>query len=354
MSTGNTPDPDDYYEYYYNHLKSAGKSIKTIDYHRTTGKLFREFLSEQDVSDESEVTPRIAIQFKEFLDTPDRKDITIKSHMSRIGKMYEYYSVRATFDANAIYIGMDEIEWNIDTDTSRVEIPMADMKKAVQETKHYERRTLVTVFLKTGLRQGEVVNLDLRDINLDHEFSDRLLPVPRHEIREDPDTLYIDATINEGDVVNGRKRVSTNKRKRSTKIPIDNELKSVLIQWLMARPPTICPADPLFVRINGPHSGDRHSDDSIKFTLRRWAKKQGWYEKGAGERNNVTAQFFRHFFTTHMRRRVDSEEIGGNEAKYFVKGIRGDTGDDVIDTYTQNWGNYVRNAYKSNIYKLYD
>ncbi len=354
MSVGDAPNPDDYYEYYAEYLQAAGKSIRTIDRFKTSGNLFQKFLSEQGVDDESEVTPEIAIRFKGFLDTPDRSDETIKKHMEAIGKMYEYYNNRGTFGANSIWLAMDDIEWNIDTDTSRVEISMAEMKKAIQETEHYEYRTLVTLFLKTGIRQGEAVNLDLRDINLEHKYSNRLLPTPRHEIRGHPDTLYVDADIEIGDIVNGRKRVATNKRDRSTKIPIDNELKTVLIQWLMVRPPTICPADPLFVRIHGPHSGDRHSDDSIKFVMRKWAKNQGWYEKGAGERNNVTAQFCRHFFTTHMRRRVNSEDIGGNEAKYFVKGIRGDTGDDVIDTYTQNWGNYVRKAYGNNIFKLFD
>lgn len=352
MSAGGVPEPDDYYEYYIEHLKTAGKSERTIRAFKQSRNEFREYLSEKGIDDESNVTPRVAMGFKNFLQTGDRGDETIKSYMSRIGKMYEFYNKRGTFDANPIWLAMDDIEWEIDDDTSRVDIPMADMKNALQNTGHYLRLPLITLLLKTGIRVGETSNLDCRDIHLDHKYADRLLPTPRHEIRENPDTLYIDANIELGNVVNGRKRPESNKRKRSTKIPIDDELKRVLVQWLIARPPTVCPADPLFVRLTGPHAGDRHDGDSLKHQIKEWSKNQGWYEKGAGERNNVTAQYCRHFFTTHMRRRVNSEDIGGNDAKYFVKGIRGDTGDDVIDTYTQNWGNYVRKAYERNIFKL--
>ena len=354
MSVGEAPNPDDYYEYYIDHLRSAGKSERTIQKFIIAGEEFQKFLSEEGVDEESNVTPRIAMKLKEFLDTPDRGTKTIKSYYNKLGKMYEYYNNRGTFEANPIWLAEDEIEWNVNNDTSRVDVSMAEMKSAVQDTRHYLRLPLITLLLKTGIRIGEATNLDLRDIHINHDYSDKLLPTPRPEIREDPDTVYIDANIEVGDVVNGRERVESNKRKQSTKIPIDDELKNVLIQWLIARPPTICPADPLFVRLGGNHSGDRHDGDSMKYQVKEWSKNQGWYEKGVGERNNVTAHYFRHFFTTHMRRRVDSKEIGGNDAKYFVKGIRGDMGDDVIDTYTQNWGNYVRDAYERNIFKLFE
>lgn len=353
MSAGEPPNPDDYYEHYADHLEAAGKSIRTIEYFETSASYFEDFLEKEGTSEE-EITPRVAMRLKSFLDTPDRNEETIKWHMTQIGGMYEYYNKWGTFDANPIWLAMDDIEWNISDNTSRIDIPLAEMKEAIKNTEHFLSLALVVLLLKTGIRNGEAVNLDLRDINIDHEFSDKLLPTPRSEIKSDQDTLYIDANVERGDIVNRRLRTASNKRKRSTKIPIDGELKSVLIYWLIARPPTICPADPIFVRTNGPNAGDRHGEDSLKWEMRKWAKEQGWYKKGAGERNNVTAQYCRHFFTTHMRRRVNNDEIGGNEAKYFVKGIRGDTGDDVIDTYTQNWGNYVRQAYKNNIYSLFD
>lgn len=353
MSTGEPPNPDDYYEHYTDHLETAGKAIRTVKYFEGTASLFKNFLEEQELNEE-EVTPRVAMKFKSFLDTSNRNDETIKEHMSRIGGMYEYYNKWGTFDANPIWLAMDDIEWDISDDTSRIDISLAEMKEAVQNTENFLRLSLVVLLLKTGIRNGEAVNLDLRDLNIDHKLSDQLLPTPRNEIKSDPDTLYIDSDVSKGNEVNGRLRTASNKRKRSTKIPIDEELKSVLIYWLIARPPTICPANPLFVRTNGKSAGDRHSEDSLKWVMRKWAEDQGWYKKGAGERNNVTAQHCRHFFTTHMRRRINDDEIGGNEAKYFVKGIRGDTGGDVIDTYTQNWGNYVRQAYKNNIYSLFD
>ncbi|PSP73362.1 integrase, partial [Halobacteriales archaeon QH_9_66_26] len=36
-----------------------------------------------------------------------------------------------------------------------------------------------------------------------------------------------------------------------------------------------------------------------------------------------------------------------------VKYLRGDVADDVIDTYTHNWGDRVRKTYEENIYHIF-
>lgn len=352
MSAGEAPDPDDLYEYYYEHLELSGKSVRTIKCVKTSASLFQDFLDENSLS-EGNIIPRDVLRLKRWLDEPSRCEKTVRNHLTRLMKMYAYYNRRGLFDANPFSIALEEVEWDITDDTSRVEKSLSEMRNAVQETNHVLQLVAVVLMLKTGIRNGEATNLDLRDIHLQHPYAEKLLPNPRPEIKDSQDTIYVDSDIGVGDVINGRERIESNKRKRSTRIPVDEELKATLIYWLMARPPSICPADPLLVRINGPRAGDRHDADSLKWIIKKWSKKQGWYEKGAGERNNVTSQYFRHFFTTHMRRRVNSNEIGGNEAKYFVKGIRGDIGGDVIDTYTQEWGNYVREAYLNNIYTLF-
>ncbi|MFW5924275.1 MAG: integrase, partial [archaeon] len=51
-----------------------------------------------------------------------------------------------------------------------------------------------------------------------------------------------------------------------------------------------------------------------------------------------------HFFTTHLRDRTGDRGI--------VKYLRGDVASDVIDTYTHNWGDRVRDVYEENVYSL--
>ena len=70
----------------------------------------------------------------------------------------------------------------------------------------------------------------------------------------------------------------------------------------------------------------------------------GWYADGAGAGENVTPHYFRHFFTTHLRDRIGDRGV--------VKYLRGDVADDIIDTYTHNWGDRVREVYEANVYSL--
>ncbi|MFY4815602.1 integrase, partial [Haloarcula sp. AONF1] len=64
-----------------------------------------------------------------------------------------------------------------------------------------------------------------------------------------------------------------------------------------------------------------------------------------GADENVTPHYFRHFFTTHLRDRTGDRGV--------VKYLRGDVADDVIDTYTHNWGDQVREVYEANVYRLF-
>jgi integrase len=74
------------------------------------------------------------------------------------------------------------------------------------------------------------------------------------------------------------------------------------------------------------------------------ARQWDWYRDGGGAEQNVTPHYFRHFFTTHLRDRTGDRGI--------VKYLRGDVAQDVIDTYTHEWGTRVRDVYQDNIYSI--
>jgi integrase len=74
------------------------------------------------------------------------------------------------------------------------------------------------------------------------------------------------------------------------------------------------------------------------------AREAGWYRDSGGPEENVTPHYFRHFFTTHLRDRTGDRGV--------VKYLRGDVAQDVIDTYTHDWGDRVRNTYEKYIYSV--
>ncbi|MFB6266176.1 MAG: tyrosine-type recombinase/integrase, partial [Halodesulfurarchaeum sp.] len=192
------------------------------------------------------------------------------------------------------------------------------------------------------------VNLDLRDVNLDLRdvnLADGTVtsgPVRAH-LEGRPHSLYVSSEPQAGAVTNGEKRTASNKRKRDTVIPIDDELARSLVRWLAIRPDPRSDADPLFVSTDRKW-GSRLTGTEVHHIVTSRAKDRGWYREGGGAGENVTPHYFRHFFTTHLRDRTGDRGI--------VKYLRGDVATDIIDTYTHNWGDRVREVYEESIYSL--
>jgi integrase len=195
------------------------------------------------------------------------------------------------------------------------------------------------------MRVGELCNLDLRDLALDDiEVRDAFDTEPRPQLDTRPDSLYVDSEPARGAAINGEQRDASNKRKRATVIPVDEELKDALKRWLAIRPDSPSPADPLFVYTSGDW-GQRLTPRAVRNVVTDHAREAGWYESGGDAADNVTPHYFRHFFTTHLRDRTGDRGV--------VKYLRGDVADDIIDTYTHNWGGQVRATYENNIYSIY-
>jgi len=90
--------------------------------------------------------------------------------------------------------------------------------------------------------------------------------------------------------------------------------------------------------------GQRLTPRAVRNVVTDHARAAGWYESGGSAADNVTPHYFRHFFTTHLRDRTGDRGV--------VKYLRGDVADDIIDTYTHNWGGQVRATYEENIYSI--
>jgi len=216
------------------------------------------------------------------------------------------------------------------------------MRSFVDGIEHPLERAVIVTLLKTGMRAGELCNLDRRDLHL---ANDRFGAPDEVRVQIDgrPGSLFVSAEPARGTVVNGEERTAANKRKRDTTIPVDGELEMVLEQWLAIRPDPRSASRPLFTSTSGDW-GARLTPDMVHHIVEQHARERGWYEDGGGAATNVTPHYFRHFFTTHLRDRTGDRGI--------VKYLRGDVAQDVIDTYTHEWGDRVRTVYEREIYEI--
>lgn len=328
------PDP---IEYFLEDMEFHGRSERTRDAYARVLHDFRESL---DGIDLKTVSHRDCLAWIADLRT-DAAESTVASYAAYLHRFYAYMNEVGEFEDNPMTLVMEELDEQIATDPNRRDISVEQMAAFVQSIGHPLAKAVIGTLLKTGMRAGELCNLDLRDLHLDTE-SVPTGPV-RPQLEGRPDTVFVSSEPVQGSEYNKELRETSNKRKRETIIPIDDELKTVLIDWLAIRPNSPSPAAPLFVNTER-NWGHRLTGHDVHHLVTSRANGQGWYETGAGAGENVTPHYFRHFFTTHLRDRTGDRGI--------VKYLRGDVATDIIDTYTHNWGDRVREVYDANIYSI--
>ncbi|MFT4883523.1 MAG: integrase/recombinase XerC [Natronomonas sp.] len=334
------PAPDDPVAYFLQDMTFHGRSERTRAAYERVLRDFESFVVGQRGTSLPDATQRECMAWVHSL-RGDLASSTVASYASYVHRFYAYMTQVGTFESNPMALVTEEMDESIDTDPARREISVEEMQSFVATLSHPLERALVGTLLKTGMRVGECCNLDLRDVYLDDTDVQEAYPVgPRPALDGRPDSIYVPSEPARGEVYNGEARTASNKRKRDTVIPVDEELKRLLKAWLAIRPDTDSPA--LFCSTS--EWGTRKTPSMVRSTVAERAGERGWYRKGGNAEENVTPHYFRHFFTTHLRDRTGDRGI--------VKYLRGDVATDIIDTYTHNWGDRVRDVYETNIYSL--
>ena len=329
-------------EYFLQDMEYYGRSDRTRGAYRRVLEDFEVFLDERSAS-LAEATNRDCMAWIHHR-REESADSTIATYAAYLHRFYTYMNSVEVFESNPMALVMEELDERIETNPTRRDISVPEMRAFVDGIAHPLDRAVVVTLLKTGIRVGELCNLDLRDVRLSSaDLADEYDLGGRAQLDGRGDSLFVSSEPTRGQVTNGERREDSNKRERSTVIPIDDELTAVLVEWLAVRPDARSPADPLFVRTRD-HWGARLSAKAARRIVVNHAEATGWHRSGGGSDENVTPHYFRHFFTTHLRDRTGDRGI--------VKYLRGDVAGDIVDTYTHNWGDRVRETYERHIYSL--
>jgi integrase/recombinase XerC len=329
--------------YFLDDQRYHGKSERTLEAYERVLRRFEAFVRERFETSEGigSIGRRECMAWVHSL--RDRfESSTIATYASYLNRFYDYMTRVGVFEENPMVLVMEELSESIETNPTRRDISIPEMRAFVGSISHPLERAVVVTLLKTGMRVGELCNLDLRDCHLETSGLD-LEWTPRVQLERQPASVFVATEPARGATTNGEERSASNKRKRDTIVPVDDELERVLLEWLAIRPNPISPAEPLFLD-TGDAWGERVRPSDVRYVVEKHARERGWYRTGGGAMENVTPHYFRHFFTTHLRDRTGDRGV--------VKYLRGDVASDIIDTYTHNWGDQVRRVYEANIYSL--
>jgi len=230
-------------------------------------------------------------------------------------------------------------------------------------------RAYFLILLKSGIRAGELRNIDLRDLHLDHPLYEYWLDKYDISLVDDvtnkPDSIYIMGSFNEGTEVRGELREAGNKRSRDdgTVIPIDTEVKATLLEYILTRaaPNPDAPCHPLFVKKRSDGSRERITQSSVIKRIFGLLEEYEWYERGSGIENNIDNHYFRHYFTynhRHLRGVYDDWMPDGLRA--YLRGDKDSSNDDENSNTARNtvyshsswddWNRTVREPYMDSIY----
>ena len=208
-------------------------------------------------------------------------------------------------------------------------ISVSAMGEYIRSFAHPLWEAITALLAKTTIRRGVLHNLDLQDIYLDHPActwdTHRAL---RHKDRP---FLFVSSEPAEDEYWNKRDRVpnASNKTSVDRVIPIDDELRDLLLRWLAAHPGPLSSSTPLFVSLVD-NWGQRLHPVSITHTIRNHSKELGYFY-GVRDDDNINPHYFRHWATSVIDERLEATSGGGHATT--TKLLRGDQ-EDTMANYT--------------------
>ncbi len=234
---------------------------------------------------------------------------TVKAYFSAISTFYEYLVFTQQIAVNPIPSFtkrfLSRIKQQYNGENSRQLISIEQMKQIINMDMPIQDKAILMILAKTGVRRGELLSMDISDLNLD-----------KKEIVLKP------------------------KAKRSNRLVLfDDETAEVLrlfLEWRKTR----ANSDALFISV----FGLRHRKDEPNEIVARCGSQLGLHDPAGNLDKKLTPHCFRHFFTTHLRRAGMSRE--------FIQELRGDRRRDAIDIYDHIDLSELKNRYLECIPKL--
>lgn len=239
---------------------------------------------------------------------------TAGDYFSALSSLYQFLIWEGLAKANPIlpfrerYLRQYKTHRN-NPNAKRKLISVEEMMMLINSVLDPRDKAIITLLAKTGIRRGELIDIDLGDINWE-EQSLRLKPKAKRSNR----TIYF-----------------------------DDETAIILRRWLRARENyTVkqgCKA--LYVGLRG----ERLGRNGVYYAVTKHAERVGLYDPDSDRmEDHFTPHCCRHWFTTHLRRNGLSRE--------FLKELRGDSRSEAVDIYDHIDPKELRRAYLAAIPRL--
>ncbi|TFH12157.1 recombinase [Candidatus Bathyarchaeota archaeon] len=236
---------------------------------------------------------------------------TVESYYSALSSFYEYLIFEDMVAVNPVpsfrkrYLAKYK---NGGQGAQRKLLSVEDMSRLINGTLEIRDRALMAVLAKTGVRRGELISMDVGDVDWSY----------------------------------GRIKLKSKNKRSNLYVYFDEETAVVLSKWLRLRDGYAAGGEvALFVG----DLGKRIGRNMVYRLVTGHAERLGFHDPDSSRlEDHFSPHCFRHWFTTHLRRNGLSRE--------FIKELRGDSRGEAIDIYDHIDHDELRKAYLAAIPRL--
>jgi integrase/recombinase XerD len=288
-----------------------GRTPETIRGYRSNLRIFDNYLSTNDLT-LTDVDNAVLENFLAYL--RDERDVTHKTmeqYFTALSTLYDFLVYKRLTETNFIlpfrkrFLG----RYKHDYDASHKQLlSVEDMSRLVNSILDSRNKAIAVLLAKTGVRRGEMLNIDVDDLNWE-EYSIRLKPT----------------------------------RKRSNCIVFfDHECAIVLRRWLKHREKLNPTTKALFISYS---TFNRLSRNGAYEAVVKYARRLGLHNSASPKsEDHFGPHCFRHWFTTWL--------LETDMPREYVKELRGDKRKEAIDLYHHINKTKLRQTYSACIPKL--
>ena len=251
----------------------------------------------------TKVTLDDLVKYLEELRARNLQGSTLKGYFVAISAYYEYMIFTGAAKSNPIpafrkrYL---HVRLNQNGENIRQLISIEEMAELIYSARMILPRTMMLFLAKTGIRRGELISMDIQDINMEY----------------------------------GRFRIKPKAKRSNRNGFLDPELILMLREYLDWRELRVKDdVDALWIS----YAGKRICKNHVYNTVVKHAKRLGLHDPRGPMEKRFGPHCFRHFFTTHLRRAKMPRE--------FIQELRGDRRKDAVDIYDHISTEELRKSY---------
>lgn len=263
---------------------------------------------------------------------------TIQNRVMYLNAAYQYWQDDAAFphptDYNPIDLAKDTVDYGKETLKELPRLTVADLREKIKDITHIRDRAIVLMQLKLGLRATELCNIKLSELTITNsdvqDHYGQLGSVPALEDRKN--AVYIPHDRD------------GNKSRHPRVLPLDDEVRTALIWYLLIRPDN----GESWLFLTKTQRGQMQKQDVNPLWKDAFQPEYAETEDHRG----ITSHYGRHFFTTFWRVEQDLN-------RELIKYMRGDSAGTsaledpgAIDEYIHTYYEDIESIYRKNIFKL--